>query len=66
MSRTICFIDKDGMCGTCSEEALGKDTIDCNNCPFKKQFEGKEKDNFTFCKWLGELKDELDSRGEQW
>ncbi len=55
MSRIICFIDKDGMCGTCGEEAIGKDTIDCDKCSFRKQFNEKEKDNFIYCIWKGEL-----------
>ena len=41
MSRIVCFIDKKGFAGTCSEESAGKDTIDCKKCPFKKKFEGK-------------------------
>ena len=57
MSRIICFIDKDGICGTCSEEAMGKSEIDCRKCSFRKEFEGKEKDNFIYTKWTGELKE---------
>jgi hypothetical protein len=56
MSRLICFIDKEGFCGTRSEEAMGKDTIDCSKCDFKKKFEGKEKKEFIYCMWKGELK----------
>jgi len=53
MSRTICFIDKEGFAGTCSEEAEGKQIIDCKNCEFYKKFKGREKKEFTYCFWLG-------------
>lgn len=56
MSRLICFIDKEGFCGICSEEAMGKDVIDCSKCPFRKEFEGKEEEEFSYCRWKGELK----------
>jgi len=57
MSRIICFIDKEGMIGTCSEEAMGKTDIDCKKCDFYKKFKGKEKENFTYCAWLGKIKE---------
>jgi len=56
MSRTICFIDKEGLIGTCSEEAIGKTEIDCQKCEFYKKFKGKEKEEFSYCAWIGELK----------
>mgnify|MGYP001563428402 CR=1 FL=1 len=56
MSRIVCFIDKKGFAGTCSEESAGKDTIDCKKCPFKKKFEGKEEREFSYCLWKGEIK----------
>ena len=55
MSRLICFIDKNGFAGTCSEEATGKDKIDCSKCPFRKKFKGREKKEFSYCRWIGEL-----------
>lgn len=56
MSRLICFIDKEGFCGTCSEEAMGKSEINCSKCSFRKQFEGKEEEEFIYCRWKGKLK----------
>ena len=41
MSRTVCFIDKIGLPGTCAKEAMGK-VIDCKKCDFYKKFKGKE------------------------
>ena len=55
MVRTICFIDKDGFSGVCSEEGLGKNTIDCHKCPFYKEFKGREAEEFSYCAWLGDL-----------
>ena len=46
MSRTVCFIDKEGFAGTCNEEAIGKSEIDCKKCSFRKQFKGKEEKEF--------------------
>jgi len=43
MSRLICFIDKEGFVGTCSEEAIGKLVVSCKKCSFKKKFEGTER-----------------------
>ena len=57
MGRIVCFIDKEGMIGTCCEESIGKDIIDCNECNFKKQFKDKEKDEFSYCLWLGKIED---------
>ena len=54
----VCFIDKDGKIGTCSEEVKGKLQIDCSKCSFKKKFEGKEKEHFSYCAWKGEIKKE--------
>jgi hypothetical protein len=55
MSRLVCFIDKIGLPGTCSEEAKGKTTIDCKKCRFYKKFKGKESEEFLYCCWKGEL-----------
>jgi hypothetical protein len=54
MSRIVCFIDKEGCVGTCSEEANGKDTIGCRKCSFRKKFKDKEEE-FSYCKWKGEI-----------
>ena len=55
MTREICFIDLETGCGaTCSMEAQGKD-IDCSKCEFKKQYEGKEQELFSYTMWTGEL-----------
>ena len=53
MSRTVCFIDKEGFIGTCSEKGKGK--IDCKKCGFYKKFKGKEEENFSYCFWKGKL-----------
>jgi len=55
MGRTVCFIDKIGMPGTCGEEARGKSTIDCKKCSFYKKFKGKERKEFIYTLWTGEL-----------
>lgn len=57
MGKIVCFSDKDGMVGTCCEEAIGKTVIDCDKCDFKEKFKGREKDEFSYCFWLGEIKD---------
>jgi len=57
MSRLICFIDKEGFVGTCSEEAIGKPVIDCKKCSFRKNFLGREKKEFSYCFWKGKLKE---------
>ena len=65
MSRTVCYIDKNtGMSGTCSLEAMGIRTIDCDKCLIKKQFEGKERDKFSYCFWLGDIQ-ELEEFGKE-
>ena len=51
MGKNVCFIDRNGMIGTCCKE----NTIDCDKCDFKKKFRGKEKEEFSYCFWLGEL-----------
>ena len=56
MSRLVCFIDKEGFAGTCGEEARGNDEIDCRKCEFRKKFDGKEKEEFCYCFWKGEIK----------
>jgi len=56
MGKLVCFSDNEGMVGTCSEEASGKDIIDCKKCSFYKKFKGKEKKEFYYCNWKGELK----------
>lgn len=56
MSRLICFIGKEGFCGTCGKEATGETDIDCSKCSFRKKFEGKEKEEFIYCMWKGEMK----------
>ena len=55
MGRLVCFIDKEGMTGTCTEEASGQKEIDCKKCEFRKKFEGKEKEEFYYCLWKGKL-----------
>lgn len=57
MARIVCFIDKEGFVGTCGEESKGKTLIDCDKCNFKKQFKNKEKEEFSYCLWLGEIQD---------
>ena len=52
--RTVCFIDKEGGVGTCLMEAKGLEP-DCENCEFKKKFEGKEREYFVYTAWTGEL-----------
>lgn len=54
--RTVCFIDKEGGVGTCLMEAKGLE-LDCENCEFKKKFEGKEREYFVYTAWTGELKE---------
>jgi hypothetical protein len=55
MTREICFIDLETGCGaTCSMEVQGKD-IDCSKCEFKKQYEDKEQELFSYTMWTGEL-----------
>lgn len=54
--RTVCFIDKEGGVGTCLMEAKGLEP-DCENCEFKKKFEGKERMYFVYTAWTGELKE---------
>lgn len=58
MSRLVCFIDKEGFIGTCSEESMGKSTIDCSKCEFRKHFEGKEEKEFIYTQWKGEMKND--------
>ncbi len=55
MSCLICFIDKEGFCGTCEKEAMGETDIDCDKCSFKKKFEGDEEKEFIYCFWKGEI-----------
>ena len=60
MSRTVCFIDKEGGVGTCCVEGLtGKqyNTIDCHKCSFYRKFKGRESEEFVYCDWLGEIKE---------
>jgi len=63
MTCSICFIDKMGI-GICDLEKLSKeelrqfinsDIIDCNKCPFKKQFTGKEHLHFIYTAWTGSI-----------
>ena len=55
MARTVCFIDKEGNVGVCTME-MTENVIDCDRCPFKKKYEGKEHLYFTYTYWTGELK----------
>ena len=53
MGGIVGFIDKEGLSGTCSED----ETIECKKCEFYKKFKGKEKANFSYCTWKGEIKE---------
>lgn len=65
MGRTVCFIDKDGLSGTCTVEGLDQYQIDkimpqgiisCKHCDFCKKYRGKEKKSgFSYTAWTGEL-----------
>jgi len=54
--RTVCFIDKEGGVGICLMEVKGLEP-DCENCEFKKKFEGREREFFIYTAWTGELKE---------
>jgi hypothetical protein len=58
MSRTVCFIDKDGGTGVCARECEGLTEIDCEKCDFYKLYKGQEKEHFVYCDWLGEIKEQ--------
>lgn len=64
LTRTVCFIDNDGNVGTCGIEGLddeqiieqmGDLCIDCKKCSFYLKFKGKEKEEFSYTAWTGEL-----------
>jgi len=64
LDRTICFIDKDGMSGVCTIEGLSDDqikelmgsyVIDCSKCSFYNKYKGKEKEEFSYTRWTGNL-----------
>lgn len=65
MTRTICFIDKNGMIGTCTVEGMDNDqlkelgfedgVIKCEKCDFCKKYKGKEKESFSYTEWTGEI-----------
>jgi hypothetical protein len=55
MSQIVCFIDKIGMPGTCGVEASGQATIGCKKCSFYKTYKGKERKEFIYALWTGEL-----------
>ena len=55
--RTVCFIDKEGGVGICLMEVKGLEP-DCENCKFKKKFEGREREYFIYTAWTGELKED--------
>ena len=55
MGSIVCFIDKEGFSGTCDNEKI----VDCIKCDFKKQFEGRENEEFSYCFWLGEIEERI-------
>jgi len=50
MARLVCFIDKEGQVGTCTNFEIEGD---CENCGFKKKYEGRESEEFSYTAWKG-------------
>jgi len=52
MTRIVCFIDTDGMVGTCNHH----ERTTCEGCNFRDKFLGQEVENgFSYTAWTGEL-----------
>ena len=52
MDRLVCFIDTDGMVGTCTRY----DRTSCEGCDFREKFLGHEiEEGFSYTAWTGEL-----------
>lgn len=49
--REVCFIDKEGGVGVCTEDTIAS----CEECDFRKYKKGKEHDEFSYCAWIGDL-----------
>jgi len=62
MTRTVCFMDKEGNHGTCGLEGMedkqlisiiGTNIIDCKKCPTYLMYKGEENEHFIYTNWTG-------------